>query len=340
MAVRHLDGDGAVGPEAHAVARDVTHVDGLFDHALAGIGDRAQRRGSVVSRLHQLLGTDGGGDGLPGLKRLRAHTDEFEPSGRAAAPASVALDGHGGPVQEIRLADEIRDEAGGRRVIQLGRAAHLLDPAALHHGHAVRHGQGLFLVVGHVEHRDAQVLLDVLELELHVGTELLVERAERLVHQEHARPEDERPRQCHPLLLAARELARQTVLVAGEADHLERFRDAVEDLQARHRANLQRERDVIEDGEVREHRVALEDHAQIAALRGQRGHRLAVHEHLAAGGIGEARHHHERRGLAGAAGPEQGEEGARGHGDGDIAHRDHRPEGLGQLVESNFGSAS
>ena len=210
----------------------------------------------------------------------------------------------------------------------------------LHHGHAVRHGQGLFLVVGHVEHRDVQVLLDVLELELHVGTELLVERAERLVHQEHTRPEDERPGQGHALLLAARELARQPALVAGEPDQLQRFPDAAEDFRARRLANLQGERDVVEDGEMREHRVALEDHAQFAPLRGQRGHRRAVHEHLAARGIGEARHHHERRGLAGAAGAEQGEEGARGHGDGDVAHRDHRPEGLGQRVESDFGAAS
>ena len=268
VAVRHLDGDGAVGAEAHAVARDVAHVDGLFDHAFARIGARAQRCGTVVPRLHQLLGADGGGDRLPGLKRLRANTDEFEPSGRAAAPASVALGGDGNPVQEVRLADEIRDEAGGRRVIQLGRGAHLLDPAALHHGHAVRHGQGLFLVVGHVEHRDVQVLLDMLELELHVGAELLVERAERLVHQEDTRPEDERAGQCHALLLAARELARQPALVAGEPDQLQRFPDAAEDFQARRLANLQGERDVVEDGEMREHRVALEDHAQIAPLRG------------------------------------------------------------------------
>ena len=107
----------------------------------------------------------------------------------------------------------------------------------------------------------------MLELELHVGTELLVERAERLVHQEHARPEDERPGQRHALLLAARELARQRSLVAGEPDQLERFADPAQDSGARRLAHLQGERDVVEDGQMREHRVALEDHAEVALLR-------------------------------------------------------------------------
>ena len=48
----------------------------------------------------------------------------------------------------------------------------------------------------------------LLELELHVLAQLLVERAERLVHQEHA-GEDERAGERHALLLAAGELARQ-----------------------------------------------------------------------------------------------------------------------------------
>ena len=50
--------------------------------------------------------------------------------------------------------------------------------------------------------------LDRLQLDLHLLAELEVERAERLVEQEDARPVDERARQRHALALAARELAR------------------------------------------------------------------------------------------------------------------------------------
>ena len=47
-----------------------------------------------------------------------------------------------------------------------------------------------------------------LQLELHLLAQLHVERAERLVEQQGGRAVDERPRQCDPLLLAARELRR------------------------------------------------------------------------------------------------------------------------------------
>ncbi|HEY6017040.1 MAG TPA: coproporphyrinogen III oxidase [Gaiellaceae bacterium] len=48
-------------------------------------------------------------------------------------------------------------------------------------------------------------MLDPLQLQLHLLAQLQVERAERLVEQEHARPVDERPRERDPLLLAAGE---------------------------------------------------------------------------------------------------------------------------------------
>ena len=227
-----------------------------------------------------------------------------------------------------------------RRVVELGRGAHLLDPPALHDGDAVGHGEGFLLVVGHVEDRHVEVLLDVLELELHVGAELLVERAQRLVHQEDARPEDEGPRQRDALLLAAGELARQPLLVAGEPHQLERLADAPPRLGARASCDLERERHVLRHGQMGEHRVALEYHPELAALGRQGGHRPAVHEHLAAGRIREARDHHEGRGLARSARAEQREERAGRDGDGHVAHRDHRPVGLGQLVKADLGAPS
>ena len=47
-----------------------------------------------------------------------------------------------------------------------------------------------------------------LQLELHLLAQLQVERAERLVEQQHARPVDERARERDALALAARELDR------------------------------------------------------------------------------------------------------------------------------------
>ena len=51
-------------------------------------------------------------------------------------------------------------------------------------------------------------LLDRLQLDLHLLAELEVERAQRLVEEQHPRPVDQRPGQGDALPLAAGELAR------------------------------------------------------------------------------------------------------------------------------------
>ncbi len=65
------------------------------------------------------------------------------------------------------------------------------------------HRQRFFLVVGHVDERDPDLLLERLELELHLLAELQVEGAERLVEQEHRRAVHEGTGERDALLLAA-----------------------------------------------------------------------------------------------------------------------------------------
>ncbi len=116
-------------------------------------------------------------------------------------------------VEDVHVADEVRDEAGVRRFVDLGRRGHLDDLAVAHDGDAVGHGHGLFLVVGDDDEGQAEVLLQVHQLELRFLAQLLVERAERLVEQQHLRPLGERAGQRHALALAAGELVR---LARGE----------------------------------------------------------------------------------------------------------------------------
>ena len=72
-----------------------------------------------------------------------------------------------------------------------------------------RHRQRLALVVRDVDEGHAELPVQLLQLDLHVLAQLLVERAERLVHQHQLRLEHQRARQRHALLLAAGELRRQ-----------------------------------------------------------------------------------------------------------------------------------
>ena len=79
--------------------------------------------------------------------------------------------------------------------------------------------------MGDVDERDADLLLDGLELDLHLLAELEVQRAERLVEQHTRGPVDERAGERDALALATRQLAGLAPLVALEPDELERFGD-------------------------------------------------------------------------------------------------------------------
>ncbi len=212
------------------------------------------------------------------------------------------------PVEEVRLADEGGDEAGRRLVVERVRRADLLQPAVVHDGDPVGHHQRLLLVVGDVDDRHPQLVVQRLDLQLEPFPQLLVERAERLVHQQHPRVEDEGPGERDPLLLAAGELAGETALVAGQADQLQHLPGPLPDLRLRHFPQVQREADVLADRHVREEGVVLEDHADVAPPRRHRRHRVVVDPDLAGGRRLEAGQHHQGRRLARAGRPEQGHE--------------------------------
>ena len=73
----------------------------------------------------------------------------------------------------------------------------------------------LLLVVRDVDERDADLLLDVLELDLQLPAQAQVQRAERLVEQQRARAVDERAGERDALLLAAGELRRACARASG-----------------------------------------------------------------------------------------------------------------------------
>ena len=210
--------------------------------------------------------------------------------------------------QQVRGADEAGHEPRRRALVDIGRGADLLDAALVEDGQPVAHRERLLLVVGHVDERDADLLLDRLELDLHLLAELEVERPERLVEQQHARAVDERPGERDALALAAGQLARLARLVALEADHPERFGHAGDALCLGDLAHDQPVRDVVADGHVREERVVLEDRVDVAVERRDRGDVGAVEQDPAGGRQLEAGDHAQGRRLARARRPEHREE--------------------------------
>ena len=73
---------------------------------------------------------------------------------------------------DVGVTDKVRDEGVFRLVVNLLRRAHLLDIALVHDDDGVGHGEGLFLVVGHVDKGDAELFFQAYQLVLHVLAEL------------------------------------------------------------------------------------------------------------------------------------------------------------------------
>ena len=228
------------------------------------------------------------------------------------------------PVKKVRLADEVGDEAFRRMVVDVPGRADLQDLARRHHRDAVRHRQRLFLVVGDEDEGDAGLVLQPLQLDLHLLAQLVVERGERLVEQQHLRLRRERARQRHALLLAAGDLAGASVLQLLHVDELQHRVDACLDLGLRLAQHLQAKADVVGHRHVREQRVGLEDGVDRPLERRQRRDVLAVEQDFAVGRIVEAGDQPQQRRLSATGRAEQREEFVFADRDGDIVERPDR----------------
>ena len=98
-------------------------------------------------------------------------------------------------------------------------------PVHAHHDDLVAHGQGFALVMGDVGHGQLQALLQAADFLAHLAAQAGIEVAQGLVEQQHGRLQHQGARQRHALLLAAREFAGQALVVAHQADVLQRVAD-------------------------------------------------------------------------------------------------------------------
>src|SRR3990172_3668049 len=124
-------------------------------------------------------------------------------AGQSRPPLDVA---HHVDLHQIGGTQEPGHKHGLGILVDGGRLAHPLDPASVHHGDRVGHGHRFFLIVGDVDEGDSNLLLDALQLDLHLFAKLQVEGAQRLVEQKHPRVVDEGPCPGDPFLLATRKL--------------------------------------------------------------------------------------------------------------------------------------
>ena len=105
-------------------------------------------------------------------------------------------------VDEVRLADEIGDEARSRPSVDLLGCPNLLDAPFIHNRDAIGHRHRLPLIVGNEDERGADLPLNLRELDLEPLSQLEVQRAQRFVQQQDGRTVDQGASDRHALLLA------------------------------------------------------------------------------------------------------------------------------------------
>jgi len=154
-----------------------------------------------------------------------------------------------------------------RPEVEVLRRADLLDPAVIHEADAIGHRHRFVLIVRDVEDGDAEPMMEILDLELHVIAQLAVERAERLVHQDDRGAVDHASGERDALLLTAGERARQPLRDIRQLDDVENTLHLGDDRRLGQAPHAQRKGDVLVHRQMREERVVLEDDADVALVR-------------------------------------------------------------------------
>jgi len=165
---------------------------------------------------------------------------------------------------------------------------------------AVRHGQRLVLVVGYHDGRDAEAPLQRPQFDLHALPQRLVERAKRLVEQQKRRFDDQGAGQPDALLLAPDSCAGMRSPYSGSCTSCNapatrsaaaaRLMPRVSSPNAMFSATVH----------VREQRVILEQHADIAAMHWNPRDRPFVEKDLAGARLGQPAIMRKGRRLAAA----------------------------------------
>ena len=188
-------------------------------------------------------------------------------------------------------------------------SAELFDLALVHHGDGVGHRHGLLLVVRHVQEGEADFVLDVFKLDLHLAAQFEVEGAERLVEQQHRGSIDDGASQGDALLLTAGELDRASSCQVIELHESQTFtchgQGVLDTLTSKPK------RDIVENRHVRKERIALEHRVHRSLVRLGGGDIPPADQDATFGGLLKAGNEPQRRGFSTPRGTEQREERAR-----------------------------
>ena len=150
----------------------------------------------------------------------------------------------------------------------------------------------------HIDHGDAQRCLQMLDFKLHPFAQLLVQCAERFVHQDQRGLKHQRPGQGHALLLATRKLRGLSIAHRFKADTAKGALDLFACCVTLNPAIAQRESHVFRHRHMRKKRIVLKHETDVALFRRQLFHRFAIKQDMAKRRAFKPAEHHQGGGLA------------------------------------------
>src|SRR5262245_44551482 len=124
----------------------------------------------------------------------------------------------------------------------------------MHETYLVRQRQSFFLVMGYVDRRYVDRLVQRFELEAHLFPELGIKVAQWLIEQENFRLTNQSSRQCDPLLLATAQVRSQTIRQAAQTQSLQNLLHPPSEISATQVAR-QRIGHVLKNRHVRPNRI-------------------------------------------------------------------------------------
>ena len=156
-----------------------------------------------------------------------AHDHCFDRAVRGLVAKLDVVWSHEDVTKRLCVSDKRHHELARGLVVELVRAADLLEAAMVHNRNLVRDLHRLVLVVGDEDGGDVDDIVKLSQPLAQLSANASVEGAERLVEQEHLRLGRERAREAHALPLSARELRGVPVAEALELDEVEQLVDAI-----------------------------------------------------------------------------------------------------------------
>ena len=211
-------------------------------------------------------------------------------------------------LHHIRAADKVRHKLVGRTLIQNLRRPNLLNIPMVHDGNPITDRHRLFLIMRHIDRRNADAVLNLLDDRAHLNAQFRIEIGKRLIHQQNIGRNGKCPGQGNALLLTTGKTFRHPVRILIYLHQLQKLLCLLLNFLFRKLALFQAEGNIFFHGHIRKDGIVLKYHADIPLCR--------IHiidpdiikkEVTALNGI-EARNHPQQRRLTAPGWTKEGEE--------------------------------